>query len=429
MTPLTDRYPDVLGDQDDPALLACVADLDATRAIFTLPPERDAAIARVLFADAPLPARPTVRPPLHRLTALPWPARRWRLAPLMMAVLLVGSGLGVYLHGTGPTPVSAQTVLQRAAAVRPGPNQATHAIYRLTASGGLTGTADVWVGTDAQGEPLEFALTVTAARDGKPAPELSGQSVLTGQTLRAYDPVSNTVTVSPWGTSDQDQQLLETFIGALAAQKVSQALAAQQQTAAQAQQQTLDGVSVYAFSVAGAGETFYFNAQSYILQGADWTRDGRPTQARLDPASYQTMALAAVPPQAFTLTAPANAQVVTPSPQGAQAKKSGVPDPIITAAAAACHTTISAFNAAMQADDKSMLAICQETAPSMTAQQLVTALLAPVEASLDAQVASGALTPTQEADQLAGVQRKLLLMVTAQPGSTPTVKHTVSHPR
>jgi hypothetical protein len=65
----------------------------------------------------------------------------------------------------------------------------------------------------------------------------------------------------------------------------------------------------------------------------------------------------------------------------------------------------------------------------MTAQQLVTALLAPVEASLAAQVASGALTPTQEADQLAGVQRKLLLMVTAQPGSTPTVKQTMSHPR
>ena len=66
-----------------------------------------------------------------------------------------------------------------------------------------------------------------------------------------------------------------------------------------------------------------------------------------------------------------------------------------------------------------MLAICQETAPSMTAQQLVTALLVPLKASLDAQVASGALTRSQEADQLAGAQRKLLYMVTAQPGNTP----------
>jgi len=77
MTPLTERYPDLLGDQDDPALLACVADLDATRAVFPLPPEHDAAIARVLFADAPLPGRATVRLSLHRLASLPWPARRW----------------------------------------------------------------------------------------------------------------------------------------------------------------------------------------------------------------------------------------------------------------------------------------------------------------------------------------------------------------
>jgi hypothetical protein len=76
----------------------------------------------------------------------------------------------------------------------------------------------------------------------------------------------------------------------------------------------------------------------------------------------------------------------------------------------------------MQAGDKSMLAVCQETAPSMTAQQLVSALLVPLKASLDAQVASGALTPTQEADQLAGAQQKLLVMVTTQPGSTPAGK-------
>jgi hypothetical protein len=421
MNPLTERYPDLLGDQDDPALLACLADLDATRAVFTLPPECDAAIARVLIADAPLPVRPTARPLLHRLTSLPWPAQRWRLAPLLMAVLLVGSGLGVYLHGAGSTPVSAQTVLQRAAAVRPGPNQATHAVYRLTASGGITGTAEVWVGTDAQGAPSEYALTVTAAKNGQPDPELSSQSVLTGQTLKEYDPVSNTVTVSSQG--DSDHGLRERFVGALAAQKVSRMLADQHQTAAPAPQQTLDGVSVYVVSVQGADETFYFNAQSYILEGADWTQDGRVSQARLDPASYQTMALSAVPPQAFTLTAPATARVVTPSPSAAPAKKVGVvkveDDRIITAAAAACHTTISAFNAALQAGTKSMLAICQETAPTMTAQQLVTALLVPLKASLDAQVASGALTRSQEADQLAGAQRKLLYMVTAQPGNTP----------
>jgi hypothetical protein len=416
MNPLTDRYPDLLSDQDDPALLACVADLDATRAVFTLPPECDAAIARVLFAEAPLPGRPTVRPSLHRLTSLPWPALRWRLAPLLMAALLVGSGLGAYLHGAGSTPVSAQTVLQRAAAVSSGPNEATHTTYRLTASGGDTGTADVWVGTEAQGAPLEFALTVSMSRNGQPALELSSQSVLTDQSLQVYDPAKNTVTLSSNGPPDQPDGL---FTGVLVAQKQGLGLeAGRQPSSFGLQQEAIDGVSVYALTLDdGSNQILYFNTQSYILEGADWVQAGRSWQARLDPASHQTMALAAVPPHAFTLTAPANAHVVTLSPPAAPAKlKDGL---VISAAAVACHTTIPAFQAAMQAGAKSMLAICQETAPSMTAQQLVTALLVPFRAPLDAQVASGTLTRTQEADELAGLQRNLLGLVTAPPRTNP----------
>jgi hypothetical protein len=344
--------------------------------------------------------------------------RRWlpRLSVPLAALVVLSLGLGTYLHGLSPTQVSAQTVLQRAAAVRPGPNQATHALYRLTLSGGITGTADVWVGTDAQGAPSEYALTVAGAKGGQPAPEFSSQHVQIGQTLKVYDPVHNTVTVSRQGALNQNHDLTEMFIGALAAQNVSRLLTARHQTTAPAQQQRLDGVSVYAVSVPGASETLYFNTQSYILEGADWTQQGRTSQARLDPTSYQTMALAAVPPQAFTLSAPANARVITPSAD--QAKKVGE-DPIITAAAGACRTTIRAFQAALQAGDKSMLAICQETVPSMTAQQLVAALLVPLKTALDAQVAAGTLTQSQEADQLAGAQSKLLMTVTTPPGGTP----------
>jgi hypothetical protein len=436
MIPRSNHHPADPADQDEPLDPRLLTDLQA--AYRRSPPLaavdgtiRRAVAARVARQDAPT----------HRMRQ-----RRWlhRLSVPVAALVMLTLGLGTYLHLQSPSPVSAQTVLQRAAAVRPGPNQATHAIYRLTGSGGITGTADVWVGTDAQGAPSEFALTVTGTKDGQPAPEKSGQSVLTGRTLKEYDPARNTVTVYPQGALDQSAQLQQRFVGALAAQKVSRMLADQHQTAAPAQQQTLDGVSVYAVSVQGAGETFYFNAQSYILEGMDWTSDGKPAQARLDPASYQTMPLSAVPPQAFTLTAPPNARVDTISPSADQAKGGAVhvklsgDDPIVTAAAAACHTTKSAFQAAVQAGDKSMLAICQETAPSMTAEQLVTALLVPVKASLDAEVAAGALTRTQEADELAGVQRKLLMMVTAQPGSPPKqpivtpgsgIETTSTHPR
>jgi hypothetical protein len=188
------------------------------------------------------------------------------------------------------------------------------------------------------------------------------------------------------------------------------------------QQQTLNGVSVYALRLEdGSDQTFYFNTQSYVLEGADWTQDGRAWQARLDPSSYQTMALSAVPPHTFSLNAPTTARVVRET-SSQPAAKLPAEDTVVTTAAAACHSTPQAFAAAMQAGDRSMLAICQETAPSMTASQLVTALLALFKSSLDAQVASGALTPSQEADELAGVQRKLQAMVTTQPGSAPPGK-------
>jgi outer membrane lipoprotein-sorting protein len=422
MNPVTERYSDLLGDQVDPALLACVADLDSTRAAFTLPPERDAAIAHALFTGEPLPVQRTLRPSLHRLISLPWAAPRWRLVPLLMAVLLVGSGLGVYVHGAGPTLVSAQTVLQRAAAASPGPNEASHTTYRLTAGGGYTGTAEVWVGTDAQGAPAEFAVTVTMAKAGRPAPDLSSQSVLNEQTLRVYDPASNTVTVADPGTSTQPLEGM--LIGVLAGQKIGRGMASQQPTAAEALQQTLDGVSVYAVTIGRTGsktsetETLYFDTRYYILDGADWVQAGQSWQARLDPASYRTMTLAAVPSHTFDLNTPANARTVTLAPTAAPTKSGGA-DPLITAAAAACHSTAQAFAAAVQAGDKSMLAICQETAPGMTAQQLVAALVASFKSSLDAQVASGTLTSAQEADQLAGLQTKLLPTVTGQPGTNP----------
>jgi hypothetical protein len=315
MIPLTERYADILGDQDDPALLACVADLDATRAVLTLPPECDAATARILIADAPLPGRPAAPLSRHRLTSLRWPARRWRLAPLLLAVLLVGSGLGVYLHGAGPSPVNAQTILHRAAAVTSVPNEATHSIYRITASGGYTGTVDVWVGTDAQGAPSEFAFTASMSLNGQPDPGLDHRGVMTNQESQAYDPVRNTITVtSP--PSGEDQQFEGVFVAALVARTMNKCQVA-------VQQQTLDGVPVYALRFDESNQAVYFNTQSYVLEGSDWTQNWEISSAwqwhaRLDPAGYHTMPLSAVPPHTFSLNAPGTAQVVPEtSPQPA----------------------------------------------------------------------------------------------------------------
>jgi hypothetical protein len=360
-----------------------------------------------------------------------WRAARWRLTSLVLAATVAAGGIGAYLHGQGPTPVSAQVVLHRAEAVSPGPQSAAHSIYRISAGSGVTGTADAWIGTDASGAPTEFALTQTMLDNGKPAPKLSGRLVQTDRVFQVYDPATNTVTTSAAGRplrfevtssspSTPIQDLEGMFVGTLVAQKLSRAIdAGMHPNAFKLQQQTLDGVSVYALKIDDtASQTFYFNVQTYALEGADWVQGGRSWQARLDPAGYQTMPLSAVPAGTFTLNAPSTARVVTLSTPADISKRPGAGhDVILQSLASACNTTTQAIAIAMQAGGRSMLAVCQTTAPGITADSLVSALLVSFKANLDAQVSSGVLTADQEATDLANIRMKLTHMVADQPGS------------
>jgi hypothetical protein len=397
-------------------------------------PEADPAYQELLGRrlTALVGQRPERRSSTSRLRAALQTPRR-RLVPAALAVLVAAGGIGTYLHGQGPTPVSAQTVLQRASAVSPGPNAAAHSTYRLSASGGITGTADLWVGSDASGTLTQFALTQTVSDNGSPAPALSGRLVQTDQGFRVYDPSTNTLTSSSWGAPPPDtasssaagsavQNLEGILIGTFVSQKFTRAMSAGMHPSAwDLQQQTLDGDSVYALKVdRPASQTFYFNTQSYVLEGADWTQDGRSWQARLDDSSYQTMPLASVPAHTFTLNAPAGVRVVTLQPP--LGVKRGSTDRVLQAAATACGTTAEAIATAQQAGDRSLLAICQETAPSMTAGSLVSAILAPFKADLDAQVAAGTLTSSDEAASLDNLRQKLTVMVTSTPDSGPAVK-------
>jgi hypothetical protein len=170
----------------------------------------------------------------------------------VVALVVLTLGLGTYLHGQSPTPVSAQTVLHRAAAASPGPNEATHATFRISADGNVTGTADAWVGFDGTGAPNQFALTGT---DPQSAPGHMMMGLVGGAKL-AREPTANTV-----------------------------------------HQETLDGVAVYALQSTGGDLTFYYNVQSYVLQGADWREGGTSWQIRL--VSSTTMPLSAVPAGTF----------------------------------------------------------------------------------------------------------------------------------
>jgi hypothetical protein len=475
MNPLLERYPELIGDQDDPALLACVAHLDATCAHFTLPPERDGALAHSLLAQA---AQPRPQPAFSHRLAVPWRTARWRLASAMMAVLLAGSGIATFLHGSGPAPVDAQTVLHRAAAAGPGANEATHATYHVSSSDGHTGTADVWIGYDKTGAAGQLSLRLTM--NGQTGASLDANVAVAGPGLlhiyQQGDGVSMTVRqVTPGQPApgptvlhfaySPGQALKGIVVGTLLAQKLSR-----QPDAYKLQQETLDGVPVYALKLTGAdsaaaGATFYFNAQSYVLEGADWdTQGGVSWTARLDPASYRIMPLSSVPANTFPAatggitTGSAEVHAGTgagktlspgsPAPGGVSIGISGgrsaagahltitaqVDGPkgssvdLTPALAAACDTTTQAFAAALQTGTGSILTACRQTNAGITADQLVTALLVPVQSSLDGLVRSGTITAAQETTDLSNLRSQLGHLLVFGAGMPPAGASTGQQP-
>lgn len=238
-------------DQDvsvDPRLIT-----DFQRAYRRSPPldAVDDAIRHAVDARMAQQEAPERRGRRHRL--LP------RLSVPLAAVVLLALGLGTYLHGQGSAPVSAQTVLHRAATAGPGPNLATHATYRISSSDGSSGSADLWTGYDGSGQPAQFGLTWTGVDPAQmPRPSVKGL---------------------PFGT------------------QLAQQLSVQP-NAYTVQQTTLDGVSVYALRSDITGEaTYYFNTHSYVLDGIDWMQGSPSWHVRL--GSYTTMPLSAVPPGTF----------------------------------------------------------------------------------------------------------------------------------
>ncbi len=150
-------YADLLGPGSTPAVARVVAALDAAGTPVPSPQAArlDAAMARTLYAQPTTPAH------RHRLGA----GIRRRVAPVATALALALGGLGAYLHGLAPTPVSAQSILRHTAAAfsAAGPDQATHDVFavhtlwtRGLSTAGLTAadlapdsTYDSWVQRDA----------------------------------------------------------------------------------------------------------------------------------------------------------------------------------------------------------------------------------------------------------------------------------------
>ena len=379
------------------------------------------------YSSVPSPAlREAMDQAVYARMALPHPAsiRRFHLPtpgrrPLSVgaALLLVLGGLAGYLRLTSPTPVSAQPVLRRAAAIHLPPNSALHLVYRVTVTfagqsgdkgaGPHSGTADVWIESDAAGNPVLSAQTLTL--DVK---NIFTRYIQTGGETYSHDPEGrndNTIAISPETRHDPSWLVPNhMFDGATVARYLN--APSQQQGVQLLPEQTLDGHAVDVVQVDGGPDrpalrtTLYFDARTYLLRGFDAAGIDSsypiPTwQARL--RNETAMPASSVPPQTFTLNAPATARVDLPAPDFAG---------FGTAFEATCHSTLN-LKAAM-GSGQTPLAACRQTNPGVTETQLVEALVAPTRHDLEAALAAGQISATQEATALHDLQIQVAAIVT-----------------
>jgi hypothetical protein len=363
--------------------------------------------------------RPRGRLPIR----LPQPRRRLLqvaavVAPVAAVVALVAAGIAGSLL-LGSQPASAQALVRQAAGFHLAPNQAVHLTYQVTLTGLQhdvhTGTADVWLQANASGTPVRSAQTLAfgpSTTGPRPVGRVS-RYIQDGQQVYAYDGGHNAILLGAGARHDASWMVPpEIFSGVSVAQDLQALLALAPQHVQVLSTQAVQGVLVDVIQVTGwvnrpaQQTTFYFDRQSFLLRGfrLTGTDPSYPTptwQAWL--ASDQTLAATAVPANTFVLGAPASAQV----------EINGLS---LAPIDSVCHAP-AMTKSQLQASHQTPLALCQITAPSMTADALLAALIAPAQVQLDAAQAAGQITPAQEAACLAGLCAHLASWIASPAGS------------
>ncbi len=102
---------------------------------------------------------------------------------------------------------------------------------------------------------------------------------------------------------------------------------------------------------------------------------------------------------------------------GSNADVGNVKQTLISTVIAACHTTMDAFQAAVAPGNRSILAVCQLTAPGMSVDSLVAAIEGAVQSKLAAEVSAGQLTAAQQSATLAKMQANLAAWLTTPVGA------------
>jgi len=343
------------------------------------------------------------------------PIRRRRRAAAVVVVaagLLAGVAVAL-LSGSSPlrpAPASAATILRQAAAAAPAPGQLGNYVYDFTVSSPVagSGTVDVWV--DGSAQPVRTAQSVTLAGKGSGGAAL-GTFVQVGSDMFGYDATHNLLAL-PSASNAAPSIVLpnDVYDGA----DLARTLAARGSRVVSLGRRTLDGVAVDAIQADGVLDrpalrvTLYFNAATHVLQGfdaavTDPSYSAPSWQVRL--RSVATLARSAAPAGTFAVPFPSGARI------GMQ--------PDLTALPRGCGFAGNRYapgaKARLAVPGNTILATCQLTDPSLTADQIVAALAAPARAQLQAAVAGGALTRTQAADALATLEGQLGELVRGQP--------------
>jgi hypothetical protein len=426
---------DDLDAQSDPNLARVRAHLDQAYAVMPAPDLRDTmdrAMERAMSAY--LTARshpaPAATPPIavdsvprlrFRLPGrLPQPLLRLLQVAAVVALVATGIASSVLL---ATQPASAQAIVRQAAAFHLAANEAAHLTYQVTLTGGqkdgLTGTADVWLQANASGTPVRSAQTLASGQSAKGSRPVGMVSryIQDGQQVYAYDAGHNAILLGAAARTDASWIVPpDIFSGVSVAQDLQAIMALSPQQVQVLSPQTVNGVPVDVIQVTGwvnrpaQQTTFYFDRQSFLLRGfriasTDPAVHSGTWQAWL--STDQKLAATAVPTNTYTLDAPAGARVE-------------VRDLSVASFASVCHAP-AMTKSQLQASHQTPLAVCQTTAPGMTADALIAALIAPaqsqLQSQLDAAQAAGQITPVQEAASLALLRAQLASWIASPVGS------------
>jgi hypothetical protein len=318
---LDERYSDILEDPGDPHALHLVNDLDAVFRATSPPSYLKASIAQVLAQRAAAREQKKIRG---------WRRMGFRLAALAVVAVLAATGVLVHLHGAGPTPVSAQSVLDRAASIGLPPNRAMHLVYRLTMPG-ETEPIDIWIETNSRGG---VARTAETMRERAAATVVSiSRWVDDGRIIRGYYyfPSGSLSFVRKFSMTDARYRQLEKRIDdplsrsglssldwykpRIVAQYLSRLAHRSPKYVHLLPKRLLDGVSVYPVKVDRGPNwpamTVYFDAHTYISRGID---GGIGPHGEIAPnmrlVTQKTVPFSAVPPHTFEFHPPKHAWVI-----------------------------------------------------------------------------------------------------------------------